>query len=712
MKSHIILDQKNYFLVPESYQRSSQQPLFPRFSTGEPSLSDLSFWQYIAQKDWSGGAGQKDYEIPNKYWSSTGIIPSKSEFQKGNGGYPAWSPPSVVSCIHNGSEVLATNAALVALGLGTITAMVSWQGILWVAAGSTLYQIDHQKTKNNESFVADLNTWVDLDNKNIKSASVVEKGQYGNFIQGKDYIIDYREGRIMILPSGRMKESQNYTMKYTWANPTTVDPYILVGTGFEWFEDSYDGHTIKMMKWYQLPHARIIPQTFNVVAMSYDILSKASGYPSYELLADTGQIRFTFKIPVYQVAVVMSYIYENLADNSEVINEGYNTWYGLEKDLIQPGSELVIYDTTVEGNPDYNNIYVENVDYILDRTLGKIKCLSTGRMKQGETYYINYEYFDADEFVGASKVGVIPDGEIDKMIAYDKIYLIANSVASGYIYESDGKSLMKTVEQAGLTIEDLVLWKGIMCYSGGRTVLSEARGYLYQYPGKLLVEMKDGSGDQTICHLYPSEQLYYYLTNTGVYAWNELGYYLVSAEPAIMFSSELAGNTPLIEKLFNQITVEFKDSNHNLTLSVQKVEDGDSETLRLDKVDGNTYYADLPAQYIAEKVILRFGLGDSDTIVRRVIVRYVPAALLKKTWVFTIKAENHLKFGDGTYEARLGDEIENDLWALRDENKIIQFKDIDEREYSVIIQSLSHLSLGIDSGGKQEGEMTIGILET
>jgi len=133
--------------------------------------------------------------------------------------------------------------------------------------------------------------------------------------------------------------------------------------------------------------------------------------------------------------------------------------------------------------------------------------------------------------------------------------------------------------------------------------------------------------------------------------------------------------------------------------------------LRLDKVDDNTYKVDLPSQYISAKIILKFTLNDTDTIIRRVITRYVPAALLKKTWAFTIKAENHLRFGDGTYEQRTGEEIENALWDLRDENKIIKFKDIDESEYDVIIQDLSHLSLGINSENKQEGEVTVGLLE-
>jgi len=713
MRAPILLDSKPYFLVPETYQRATQVPLYPRFSNGEPSLTDLSFWQYIQLTDFSGGAGQKDYKIANKFWRSSGIIPSAEEFQKGHGGYPAWSLPAVVSCIHNGSTVLATDARLVALGLGAITAMVSWQGILWVAVGPTLYRINHLKSILNESFAANLNVWVDLTEKNIETATVMEKVQYGNFEAGKDYIMDYREGRIMILSSGRMKENQNYAIKYTWAEPTKVDPYKILASAFSWHEEIQGGATIKKMKWYQLLHQKIEPGTFAISSHTWDGGNiRYDGYPHCSLQVDKGRMRLEFDHPLFADAfVLLAYKYEVLTDTAETINGSYNTWINLGEKLVQPGSELVIYDTTVVGNPEYSSVYSENIDYILDRTLGRIKCLSTGRMKQGNTYYINYDYEDPEEFAGAAKVDVIPDGSINELVAYDKLYLIANSADFGYIYESDGKAIVKTVELAGLVLKDLVLWKGVKCFSGGRTVLGEQRGYLYQYPGKLLLEMKDDSGEQTIRHIYPGEQLYCYLTNLKVYAWNELGYYLVSGTEGYLYSSELAGNTPLIDKLFNQITIEFKDENHNLTLTVQKVDGGDSEALRLDKVEDNTYSANLPAQYISAKIILKFVLNDTNTIVRRVIVRYVPAALLKKTWVFTIKAENNLRYADGTYEQRSGEEIEEDLWALRDENKIIDFIDIDEQKYSVIMQSLSHLSLGINSEDKQEGEITMSILE-
>ena len=1108
MKSHIILDQKNYFLVPESYQRNSQVPLYPRFSSGDPSLSDLSFWQYIAQEDWSGGAGQRDNKISNKFWKSSGIIPEKEQFQKGYGGYPAWSPPADVSCIHNGSEVLATDARLSALGLTGITAMVSWQGILWVAEGSILYKINHLAPIKDEAFTTDLDDWVSLAHKNIQTAIVrktsaqsgpldvsdeeilvsldtwidlahgnikeailrrylhqngpyqvndeslvvtldswitlahsnilslllrkdsAQTGPYqvsdealivdigvwtdlahrnistvlvrknlsqirketvldesfvvtlddwidldyenlktlqvrrdetklgpqtivnesfaadldawvslahknvsrvivnaiggtstgisekGVLIAGRDYKMDSAMGQIMMLSGGNMQPGKDYLLSYKYKFPlsatqsaskttqnsgsitygnTTVEysgmywiqltnipvgniaihcqmdssgDDMLLREGYHYTVDRETGRILiakdtdeysKMgtleidyfyireaeikdeeitfadtEEWLNLQKQSIIKNSdvcrwdSTVAGMPKEVLTYKDGYDyildkkrgkikclSLGRMIDTSNYRIDYEYDdlYYQenidyivdreggrikplasglmetevtnyidydyedlyyrenidylldrklgrinplssglmedaVTNYLNYTYEDLYYKENIdyildrklgkikpLNSGGmisgatnyanyqygDTYYKVSSDYVlnlREGKIKILSSGDIEsGETIYINYscddlyYEENKDYLLDRELGRIKALSLGLMEDAITNYIDYDYIDPEVFTGVVKIDTVPEGDIEKIVSYNMLYLIVNSTNTGFIYESDGKALMKTVEHTGLDIKDLVLWKGIMCYSGGRTVLSEARGYLYQYPGKLLVEMKDGTGDQTIRHLYPGEQLYYYLTNLKVYAWNELGYYMVSGTDGYLYSSELAGNTPLIDKLFNQVTIEFKDSNHDITLEVQKIEDGDSETLRLDKVDDNTYKVDLPSQYISAKIILKFTLNDTDTIIRRVITRYVPAALLKKTWAFTIKAENHLRFGDGTYEQRTGEEIENALWDLRDENKIIKFKDIDESEYDVIIQDLSHLSLGINSENKQEGEVTVGLLE-
>ena len=57
-KYHITLNAAGYTLHPQSYKLKAQPPFTPRFSTGDPSLGDLSYWQYIAQEEFGGGVGQ------------------------------------------------------------------------------------------------------------------------------------------------------------------------------------------------------------------------------------------------------------------------------------------------------------------------------------------------------------------------------------------------------------------------------------------------------------------------------------------------------------------------------------------------------------------------------------------------------------------------------------------------------------------------------
>lgn len=69
---HIKLNGGGFVLVDGSYVQRSQQAFNPRFSTGDPNLGDLSFWQFIAQEDFAGGCGQEDFFDISKYLESSG----------------------------------------------------------------------------------------------------------------------------------------------------------------------------------------------------------------------------------------------------------------------------------------------------------------------------------------------------------------------------------------------------------------------------------------------------------------------------------------------------------------------------------------------------------------------------------------------------------------------------------------------------------------
>lgn len=71
-KYDVSLNGQGYVLVEESYKERSQQPFVARFSTGDPSLGDLSFWQFVGQTSFAGGQGQDILSDTTKIRGSVG----------------------------------------------------------------------------------------------------------------------------------------------------------------------------------------------------------------------------------------------------------------------------------------------------------------------------------------------------------------------------------------------------------------------------------------------------------------------------------------------------------------------------------------------------------------------------------------------------------------------------------------------------------------
>jgi len=70
---HLQINQKGYIVQNESYKKLAQLSYRPRFSTGDPSVNDLSFWQFFSQDDWRGGLGYKKLDFKDVYDEAFGI---------------------------------------------------------------------------------------------------------------------------------------------------------------------------------------------------------------------------------------------------------------------------------------------------------------------------------------------------------------------------------------------------------------------------------------------------------------------------------------------------------------------------------------------------------------------------------------------------------------------------------------------------------------
>lgn len=83
---HVKLNSNGFILVEGSYVKRSQQAFNPRFSTGDPGYGDLSFWQFIRQGNWRGGAGADVFASDGKYKESVGwsFISGKPKLSPGS----------------------------------------------------------------------------------------------------------------------------------------------------------------------------------------------------------------------------------------------------------------------------------------------------------------------------------------------------------------------------------------------------------------------------------------------------------------------------------------------------------------------------------------------------------------------------------------------------------------------------------------------------
>lgn len=60
---HISLGSKGYVVYPNTYEERGMPAFAPRFSSGEVTENDLSYWQVLTQEDFRGGEGEEIFDI-------------------------------------------------------------------------------------------------------------------------------------------------------------------------------------------------------------------------------------------------------------------------------------------------------------------------------------------------------------------------------------------------------------------------------------------------------------------------------------------------------------------------------------------------------------------------------------------------------------------------------------------------------------------------
>ena len=133
-------------------------------------------------------------------------------------------------------------------------------------------------------------------------------------------------------------------------------------------------------------------------------------------------------------------------------------------------------------------------------------------------------------------------------------------------------------------------------------------------------------------------------------------------------------------------------------------------SLGTSSTDGETsaefdFPADISAELISFKSILTGTAGSSSQLkLYSLVGRYKPAPGAKREWSLTLRLEGTaakpLTLADGTAEARTGEEISAEVWALVDAVAPVNLVDIDRTEYTVQIaeyrEGLSSIRPNVD----------------
>lgn len=225
---------------------------------------------------------------------------------------------------------------------------------------------------------------------------------------------------------------------------------------------------------------------------------------------------------------------------------------------------------------------------------------------------------------------------------------------------------------------------------GVYTVSSEKRLMLGTENGKIYVERSTTSGSDEIT-----------------------GYYDSSWIDANLFS---------IDKIFKSIQIYFDPiSVYAENLTVQYILDNEDDTfVTLNHVDANyesgSTYAEFefPPNTVGKKLRYRIIMGGDSittqgdgvviTSVTNVAIKYLLAPNTKHKWNLRVMLPNNLLLNSGIRDVNNGETLASTLWSSRIKKELLQYKDIDNQIYNVIINDVQiqgpyNVQTGRDSMG-------------
>lgn len=788
----ITLNGKPYVILDETYSQQLQTPFNPRFSTGQPNVGDLTFFQFISMADWSGGNGQEIFEgdDTNKFFDSERIDVTES-------GKLKLAPQVEFVTSIRGPENEAVQSA--------VEQEDAWPQIIeWLGQAIVFNDtIDHDDgglgflEVYDTTIIADEVISTDTsgqagDITNDTRAEIVEVSKYQG-LPGDTFTVTvkYKKPNLhMAAPDVRGVYGDAPEIE---AGIRPVRFRLDFGGSAEYQSDSFSKQDIT----FERADGQLEFQPGAGPGGAANYVSGDAGEPgvphTFRFIIDQDiLITFVVKVPdkapgIYQLwtscawqGYPFSYTSDALAGVPAVFQDGncnasfkffiqsVDTIPVTRKNLYAPqlkaatvvGSKLVGFRTV--NSIGYVEVYQKQNEAV-DRTLQL--SLSTATLTNTNPTYC--------ELIGSNGVVIAAfDNKIYKIdietsgltVAQRFTFIgsVPGSYVSGlaiwnqrvYILSFDKSEFTSHITWTDLTViegsyaidgkfwgTDLANFQGALFYSGGT---QDGIGQVRLYPSAIVAEVEHPSFDARVRSLNAGRFLYFghpHATGLGVitdrgasnYAEIDLGdgvsnivwdieevgntvFFLARngiyktnqryQSNGFLDSSRIGGNTPLIDKIWSSITVETEqlDGAHTIRLYITSAVEQDEQWTSLGemtKADGLKKEFVLPQGFFAPWIRYRIELITTDDtktpVVKSVMVKYVPTAINKWQWAFGILAYDNLLLMDKIREKRRGSEIMNDLLALRGEG-VIQFVDVDETQYDVIITDIRKEHPLIDKG--------------
>lgn len=783
---HVSINGLEYVLQDETYVQQLQTPFSPRFSTGQGDFGDLSFFQYLAQTDWSGGNGQQIFDVSNRFNESEGVDSNKPNELK-------LAPHIEFITPVNGPQAEQFNRP--------VEQEDAWPQIIEWLGRAVIYNDRIEADSGGVDFLDVFETDIAQD-RVVNQDSSGTSGNITNDTRAEILSISKPYGLPgdLITVSVRFKKIELEAMSTEWGAifpdcPKGVQSF----TEYVRFRLDFGGEAERQsttFSYQDIAYSRQTGQfefqpTGNVGGANQVVLNKPYTF-LFKLNRDV-IIDFTIRVPnkptgIYKLwtscgwqgapftkrnllgeTISRSNVtpFPDIQDNDPLTNanvlffiQNIDTVTVNRRNLYCPqlkaacvsGSKLV-GARSVDGI-GYVEVYAyqnAGVDRILQLKLSDVSSTisnptyaeliasSNGVVVAAFDNRVYKIDIDTTGLTTAQRfvfIGIVPGTYVSGMALWNqRVYggSFDKNRFRSTIWWTDLTAIQGSYDIDGkFWITDMATFQGGLFYSGGGL---DGKGEIRAFPSTPIIAVQHPLYDSRVRSLNAGRLLYGgWSHGTGLLTINEtpgastwakkdLGdeldnvvWDIEEIGPTVYFlakhglykttdryitdgwieSSELGGNTPLIKKLFNSVTIETREMTgaHRIRVLATHalMEEGQWVVLGEHLAEnGIQQEFPLPNDFQAQWIKVRLEIHTDDPFtsptVKKVLVKYVPTVLQKWQWAMAVRATDNLLMLDKQKEKRSGDQIISDLQALKSFG-FIEFRDIDENVYNVILTDL------------------------